>query len=459
MVAQDALPRQPNRLVKFWQFLTTPHPSVIGENRQKASILMSLLVVFVPLAFLVVFITPITAILTGDGNVSPNISAVFALILVAIAYQISRTRHYQIAGYMVIFVPILAIAGVVLSSTNAPSPVSLYFVTLSVIFSALLFDSRTTFIMGVISIAVVIGAYYHPVADPLPISWPIPIFIAIATGVMAVVSNITTGYVTRLEQTQRTLKEQYEVAEKARERAERSDQVKSAFLASMSHELRTPLNAIINFTKFVSKGTVGPVNTEQEDMLNEVIDSAKHLLNLINDVLDMSKIEAGSLTLFIEDNVDLKAIVNSAVNTGKALARDKPLTFEVNIPADLPALRGDRQRILQALLNIVSNAVKFTEEGGLKITAARDGENVLLEVTDTGPGIAKEDQDGVFEAFKQTKTGLRQAGGTGLGMPITKSLVEAHGGSLWLTSAAGEGATFHINLPIKSETLIPMTNI
>lgn len=458
MQAQPVPPISENRFVRLWAYLTTPHAAVVGEERQKASVLMALLTVFVPLATALIFITPVLSRLTSDNPAPISVPGLAALIFTLIAYLVSRTRYYQIASYLVVMVPILAVGGVVLTSSSAPTPVSLFYLGLSVIFSALLLNAKATVIMGVISTSISILAYYRPVAAPIPISWPIPLFIAISTGVMAVVSWINGNYVVRLEKTQRELREQYQVAEQARERAERSDQVKSAFLASMSHELRTPLNAIINFTKFVSKGTVGPVTPEQVEMLDEVIDSAKHLLNLINDVLDMSKIEAGSLTLFIEDNVDLKAILNSALNTGKALARDKTLTLDLLMAEDLPALRGDRQRILQVLLNVISNAVKFTEAGSVLIKAQKHDEaEVMLEITDTGPGIAKEDQEAVFEAFKQTSTGLRQAGGTGLGMPITKSLIEAHGGRIWLSSTVGKGTSFYIALPIKSDKLTPMT--
>ncbi|MBX3061849.1 MAG: hypothetical protein KF726_02675 [Anaerolineae bacterium] len=219
-----------------------------------------------------------------------------------------------------------------------------------------------------------------------------------------------------------------EAAEKARAETERANTVKSAFLASMSHELRTPLNAVINFTKFVAKGSMGPVNEEQVETLNEVIDSARHLLNLINDVLDMSKIESGSLNLFIENNVSLKAILETVVSTGKSLIVEKEIELKTEIADMLPLIKGDRQRILQILLNIVSNAIKFTDEGYVSIKAYRQDQEVVFAIEDTGAGIAAEDQAAVFEAFKQTTTGLRQGGGTGLGMPITKNLVEAHGG-------------------------------
>ncbi|MCA0457737.1 MAG: HAMP domain-containing histidine kinase [Chloroflexi bacterium] len=282
-------------------------------------------------------------------------------------------------------------------------------------------------------------------------------FMVLATSILAVVSNIRDAYMRSLETARKQLQDQIVVIDQARERAEQSDQVKSAFLASMSHELRTPLNAVINFTRFVIDGDTGPVTEQQTELLTEVVGSAKHLLNLINDVLDMSKIEAGSLNLFIEDDVNMTSLVNSAVTTGRGLLIGKSTQLQANIPENLPLIRADRQRILQILLNIISNACKFTDEGSVNVQVRQQADEVLISISDTGPGIAKEDQAMVFEAFKQTKTGLRQGGGTGLGMPIAKNLAEAHGGRLWLESEQGKGATFHVALPIKSETLVPMT--
>lgn len=252
------------------------------------------------------------------------------------------------------------------------------------------------------------------------------------------------------------LEDQLMETEESRLQAVRSDQVKSAFLASMSHELRTPLNAVINFTRFVIDGDTGPVNEEQVELLTQVVASAKHLLNLINDVLDMSKIEAGALNLFVEDDISLNSVVKSAANTGQSLLNGKPIRLETDIPDDLPLIVGDRQRILQILLNIVSNACKFTEEGNIKIRAYQEADEIIISVADTGPGIAPDNQAMVFEAFKQTQSGLRQGGGTGLGMPIARSLAEAHGGRLWLESEVEKGTTFYVALPVKSESLVPI---
>ncbi|MCU0514055.1 MAG: HAMP domain-containing histidine kinase, partial [Anaerolineae bacterium] len=251
-----------------------------------------------------------------------------------------------------------------------------------------------------------------------------------------------------------SIQQQISATEAARARAERSDQVKSSFLASVSHELRTPLNAIINFTRFVVDGDTGPVNEQQRELLTEVVGSGRHLLSLINDVLDMSKIEAGALSLFIEDGVDVNALLKTALTTTQNLLGDKPVALVTQIDPALPLIRADKQRVLQILLNILGNAAKFTAQGSITVTARPQGDSVLIAVQDTGPGIAVADQPKVFEAFQQATEGLRQGGGTGLGMPISKSLAEAHGGQLWLESTPGQGATFSVRLPVASTALV-----
>jgi signal transduction histidine kinase len=240
--------------------------------------------------------------------------------------------------------------------------------------------------------------------------------------------------------------EQVEIAEKLRA----VDTMKSQFLASMSHELRTPLNAVLNFTEFVGLGLRGPVNEKQKDALNKALDRGKHLLALINDVLDMTKIEAGMLKLFVESDIDLKQELNTAVTATQPLLKDKSVTVVQDVDDALPLLVGDRRRIRQVLLNLLSNAAKFTEEGSITLSVKKRGEIILFAVIDTGPGIAPEDQTLIFEPFKQTETGIQHASGTGLGLPISKRLVEAHGGQLWVESNVGEGAGFYFTLPIHS---------
>jgi signal transduction histidine kinase len=240
-------------------------------------------------------------------------------------------------------------------------------------------------------------------------------------------------------------------AEKARQSAEDANHVKSQFLANMSHELRTPLNAILNFTAFVADGIMGPVNDEQVNTLQEAIASGKHLLALINDILDITKIEAGLMDLFIQE-VDMNELVNSTASIGKGLVKDKPIELQVEIEEKLPKTYGDKRRLRQIFLNMVSNAVKFTKTGHVAIRAKMQEGKLHLEVEDSGIGIAAEDYGLVFQSFKQAKHDLQETIGTGLGMPISKYFVESHGGKIWLESTVGKGTTFFVELPILSES-------
>ena len=234
------------------------------------------------------------------------------------------------------------------------------------------------------------------------------------------------------------------------------DTLKSQFLASMSHELRTPLNAILNFTEFVAIGMLGEVNDGQRDALNKSLDSGRHLLALINDVLDITKIEANMMTLFIEENIRLLPELTAVVSSVQPIIDDKSVQIILDIDADLLPVVGDRRRIRQILLNLLSNAAKFTAHGSITLSARHQGDSLLFAVIDTGPGIAQADQSLIFEPFVQAEVGLRHAGGTGLGLPISKRLAEAHGGRLWIESEPGEGSAFFVLLPIRSEALLRM---
>ncbi len=240
-------------------------------------------------------------------------------------------------------------------------------------------------------------------------------------------------------------------AEKSRAEAEEANRVKSQFLANMSHELRTPLNAILNFTAFVKDGDLGDVNEDQVDALSQAHGSGKHLLSLINDVLDLTKIEAGLMDFFIQQ-IDLNEILGAIEAVAKGLTKDKPkVSLKTNIDKDLPITYGDKRRIRQIFLNLLSNAVKFTLEGTITINAQRQSDKVLFQVMDTGIGIAPEDQELIFESFKQAKHNLSESIGTGLGLPITKYFVESHGGRIWVESDIDQGTTFNVELPILSE--------
>jgi len=233
------------------------------------------------------------------------------------------------------------------------------------------------------------------------------------------------------------------------EELKRVDEMKSQFLSSMSHELRTPLNAIINFVDMVATGLIGPINKEQEDLLKQSLNSSRHLLYLINDVLDISKIQAGKLTLYVEQGVDLEQEIDGVVAMVSGMQKERPnVEFVLDIDRDLPKISCDRRRVRQVLLNLLTNAFKFTPKGSVTLSAKNMGEAVQFAVLDTGPGISEELQERIFEPFEQTVDGVKQVEGTGLGLPISRSLVEAHGGKLWVESTPGEGSAFYFLLKL-----------
>jgi signal transduction histidine kinase len=233
----------------------------------------------------------------------------------------------------------------------------------------------------------------------------------------------------------------------AKEQAEVADNLKSAFLATMSHELRTPLNSIIGFTGIILRERVGPLNEEQKKQLNMVRRSSQHLLSLINDVLDISKIEAGQLKVASE-KIDLRQIVEKAEQSTRPLAEGKGLELGLDISPEIETIMGDSRRVEQILLNLLSNAIKFTEKGSVRIVCETDEGNVIVKVTDTGMGIKAEDMETIFKSFRQIDSGIsRKYDGTGLGLSISKKLVELMGGNIWVTSTWGSGSTFGFSLP------------
>jgi signal transduction histidine kinase len=247
-----------------------------------------------------------------------------------------------------------------------------------------------------------------------------------------------------------------EIAEKSRELAEAS-QHKSQFLANMSHELRTPLNAILGYTELMADGAYGEPSEKMLSVLKRLEANGRHLLGLINDVLDLSKIEAGQLTLSLDD-YSMKDVVHSVHGAVEPLAADKRLAFKVEIAPDLPKGRGDERRLTQVLLNLVGNAIKFTDTGEVAIKASAANGSFRLAVCDTGPGISAADQAKLFQEFQQADNSItRKKGGTGLGLAISKRIIEMHGGRIWVESEVGKGSTFSITLPVRVEQQKPGT--
>lgn len=229
---------------------------------------------------------------------------------------------------------------------------------------------------------------------------------------------------------------------------------RSEFLSYMSHELRTPLNNIINFNRFVIQRNSGHINNDQENALLQSIHSAEQLLALINNVLDLTKIEANMMRLFIEDNINIQKQLHDIALTATISLADKPIELRTTISSDIQYIVGDRRRIHQIILNLVSNACKFTQEGRIEISGKIQGEDLIILISDTGPGILETDLNRIFEPFEQTQIGLTSTSGTGLGLSITKSLVEAHGGKMIVQSQRGVGSTFGFRMPTRSQILL-----
>jgi signal transduction histidine kinase len=391
-------------------------------------------------------------------------------------YYLSRSRYHRLAAWI-----LSAVAYGVISTSLIQAPITDFAVvmysTLGLFLGSLVLPPRHFYIFFVAAIAwyvVVFFAYWESLR--VIENGQTVVYIIVLAILVAVTSSLRFSHLVRISneirlsdeiagmaklsaQEAESAKGKAEVsaraaelaqkeAELAKEEAVKANEIKSAFLASVSHELRTPLNAIIGFSEIMLVGRFGALSDKQKLYMGRVVDNGKHLLGLINDVLDISKIASGSLTLYLQKDLDLKQIFESLEATTSTLIAEKPvsLKFELN---EIPKAMLDRQRILQIALNLLSNAAKFTAVGSIEfcLDYLPDTCQLRFRVTDTGMGIAEDQQHKVFVAFEQSASGLR-LGGTGLGMPISLALAEAHGGKLYFESKLGVGTTFTCLLPL-----------
>jgi len=242
-----------------------------------------------------------------------------------------------------------------------------------------------------------------------------------------------------------------EIAEKGKQ-LEEASQHKSQFLASMSHELRTPLNAILGFNEMILGQVYGDVPADMQEPLKDIQTSGKHLLRLINNVLDLAKIEAGRMELSLQD-YSVHDTVESVRATLRPLAAEKGLEFLTDVPNDLPLAYGDGGRITQCLMNLAGNSLKFTRAGKVEIAVAARGELLVYKVSDTGIGIPPDKIASLFTEFKQTDATIAsEYGGTGLGLSISRKFVEMHGGRIWVESELGKGSAFIFEVPLRVKT-------
>jgi signal transduction histidine kinase len=239
-----------------------------------------------------------------------------------------------------------------------------------------------------------------------------------------------------------------EIEDKSRQLGAAS-QHKSEFLANMSHELRTPLNAIIGFSEVLSERMFGELNEKQEEYLKDIHASGQHLLSLINDILDLSKIEAGRMELELTD-FHLPTALDSALALIRERAGRRGIALHLSVDDRLGQIRADERKVRQVVLNLLSNAIKFTPEGGrIDVGAVPTDAFVEVAVSDTGVGIAPEDQEAVFEEFRQVGTADKKVEGTGLGLTLCRKFIELHGGKIWVKSQLGQGSTFTFTVPVR----------
>ncbi len=247
-----------------------------------------------------------------------------------------------------------------------------------------------------------------------------------------------------------------EIQDKSRQ-LEVANKHKSEFLANMSHELRTPLNAIIGFSEVLVERMFGEMNPKQEEYLRDIHSSGHHLLSLINDILDLSKVEAGRMELEVSE-FSVPAALQNAMTLVRERAQTHGIELKLQVDEELAEIRADERKFKQIVLNLLSNAVKFTPDGGrVDVDAHMNDAAVEVSVKDTGVGIAKEDQEAVFEEFRQVgRNYTNKQEGTGLGLALTRRFVELHGGKIWLESEPGKGSTFTFTLPLSVEMQPPM---
>ncbi|MEO6878042.1 MAG: ATP-binding protein, partial [Gemmatimonadaceae bacterium] len=261
--------------------------------------------------------------------------------------------------------------------------------------------------------------------------------------------QLNSGLELRIREATADLAEQNARLQWQSQEVERANKLKSEFLASMSHELRTPINALIGYSALLLDGVLGDMNPKQKDALTRGRAAAEHLLNLINDILDLAKIEAGKMPLHLE-NVSLREVTLEVTQQVEPMVKKKQLDFSMDVSPECPVIFSDRTKIKQILLNLLSNAVKFTNQGGVSITAQCTDGGVRIEVVDTGIGIRPNELKAIWDDFRQVdQSRTRNFGGTGLGLSITRKLLERLGGSVAVRSEYGSGSTFSVHLPLR----------
>lgn len=457
----------------FWQRATAPSAALDDDQRQK---MYNIIVLNLIILLLVSFVTLSDAVIDSLSGESFQLVGppLIAIPLVLTGYLLGRSKYYLVAAYWSLAIPTVTVAFLLLTAT-VPDPgeviTILNYMILSIIASGLFLDVRGTVITGIFTILIAIATFSltQPAGTSLPPNFVV--FMIAVTGTVAAINRLKDQYLEQLQTTQAELLELNETLEQrvdertielkaardealaARRIADENSRLKSEFLATMSHELRTPMNAIEGFTGIILARMGGAEYNEKTGRYLEKIKSnSKRLLGLINDFLDLSRIESGRYEL-ADLPVKLQALANQWHQNLSVLAEKKGLDFVLHVDPNLPAtVYGDEESLSKIVVNLVGNAVKFTEEGSVTLSLENHGSELLLQITDTGIGIPPHAREFIFEEFRQVdQSSKRQHGGTGLGLAIVQRLTREMGGTITLESEVGSGSTFTVQIPIRTE--------
>jgi len=445
------------------------------QELQKDTFVIIIALVIV-LGFILFYLSLIKTFVFGYHNTWWWIPSVLILVTCFYSYKLYRNDRFRSGTYIFVGGLTLFIVSFMIAPSTQFPQLEIYLLALAVMTAGVLIGPQAAVqtagfaVITSLGMAVALnGLSWDSIVlliAPLVITLVMGIAICIGFGpLLGVIKVLLENHGRAHQRSQRLFESQYEleIAYKMLEQANnalsaaqatavQANEFKTRFVTNLSHELRTPLSAIINLSFILSKGRYGEVTLEQSDYLTRIHDAGNSLLQIVNDLLDLAKIEAGQMRLFREP-VDLVAIAANVITTISGLITDKPVELQQQIEPNLPTLYGDGTRIRQIMLNLLGNAIKYTDEGTITLRIARDGPDLIrISVIDTGTGIKSEEFERIFEEFKQTQEAFASRKvGTGLGLPISKKFVELHGGRLWGESEYSKGSKFHFTLPISSE--------